>query len=211
MMSTARKGPGHEVYAGVATGHWPPAPDPQPLYNRRDQVAAQSDERPKLDADKAARLTDVARACKAAARAVVLYPGQHPAITATLGRIVQVTSPPALETSFAITVLPDRLLLDGREPPRADPSIGELAALLHSHLIGELVIRPGGDANAWRTFLLLLGRPPDTLRAEGGIARAWTTSGSPHLEVREINYAEVLRERDEGQTAAWEALVLNCL
>jgi hypothetical protein len=171
----------------------------------------QSDEHPKLDAGAAARLTDVARACKAAARAVVLYPGGHPAITATLGRIVQVTSPPALVGTFAITVLPDRLLLDGREPPRPDPSIGELAALLHSHLIGELLIRPGGAADAWRSFLLLVGRAPESVRAEGGIARLWAANGSHHIELREINYAEVLREREEGYAAAWETLVVNCL
>jgi hypothetical protein len=48
-----------------------------------------------LDAKDTARLTDFARACKAAARAVVLYPAGHPAIAATLGRIVQMTAPPA--------------------------------------------------------------------------------------------------------------------
>jgi hypothetical protein len=36
-----------------------------------------------LGAAETARLTDFARACKAAARAVVLYPGGHPAIAAT--------------------------------------------------------------------------------------------------------------------------------
>ncbi len=176
-----------------------------------DKAATPPAERPKLDAEQTARLTDFARACKAAARAVVLYPGGHPAIAATLGRIVQVTSPPALMGTMAIAVLPDGLLLDGREPPRADPSIGELAALLHGHLIGEILVRPGGDADAWRSFLLLLGRAPDAVRADGGIARAWTAVASPHLEVREINYAEVLKERDEGQAAAWESLITHCL
>ena len=36
-----------------------------------------------LDAAETARLTDFARACKAAARAVALYPSAHPAIAAT--------------------------------------------------------------------------------------------------------------------------------
>src|SRR5690242_2271138 len=97
-----------------------------------------------LAPEDAARLTEFARACKAAARAVVLYPDGHPAIAATLGRIVQVTSPPHLVADLKLTVLPDGMLLDGRAPARSDAAIGELAALLHSHLIGEILIRPAG-------------------------------------------------------------------
>src|SRR3989442_15066559 len=93
-----------------------------------------------LDAAATARLTDFARACKAAARAVVLYPGGHPAIAATLGRIAQITSPASLTAPLRITVLPDNLLLDERAPARADGAITELAVLLHSHLIGEIKV-----------------------------------------------------------------------
>ena len=49
-----------------------------------------------LDAAETARLTDFARACKAAARAVLLYPTGHPAIAATLGRIAHITAPASL-------------------------------------------------------------------------------------------------------------------
>ena len=38
----------------------------------------------------AVRLTDFARACKAATRAVSLYPDGHPAIVASLNRLVDV-------------------------------------------------------------------------------------------------------------------------
>jgi hypothetical protein len=44
-----------------------------------------------LSPEDTARLVEFARACKAAARAVLLYPAAHPAITATLGRIVETT------------------------------------------------------------------------------------------------------------------------
>src|SRR5439155_26166602 len=98
----------------------PPRPAPEPL-----------------DAADTARLMEFARACKAAARAVLLYPGGHPAIAATLGRIVQVTSLPQLAAPLRLTVLPDALLLDGRAAARPDAAIGELAVLLHGHLVGE--------------------------------------------------------------------------
>ena len=159
----------------------------------------------------AARLTEFARAFKAAARAVVLYPAAHPAIAATLGRIVSLTAPGSLTEPLRIGVLANGLLVDGKAPARPDPAIGELATLLHDHLIGELTIHPGGELDAWRAFLLLLGRPPDAVRAEGGIARLWTTMAGRHVEIREIDYAEVLRERKGGEAAAWDQVIANCL
>ena len=164
-----------------------------------------------LDAAATARLTDFARACKAAARAVVLYPAGHPAIVATLGRIAQITSPAALTAPLRITVLPDLLLLDDRPPARPDAAIAELATLLHGHLIGQLVVHPGGDVDAWRSFLLLLGRTPESVRVDGGISRVWTTMAGRHLELREIDYAEVLRERAGGEAAVWDRVIANCL
>jgi len=170
-----------------------------------------SDARPTLTTEEATRLVEFARACKAAARAVLLYPAGHPAIAATLGRIVQITSSAALTEPLVVTVLPDGLLLDERAPARPDGALTELAALLHSHLIGQLTVHPGGDVEAWRMFLLLLGRTPESVRTDGGIARVWTTMAGRHLELREIDYTEVLRERSGGQHAVWDRVVTNCL
>ncbi len=170
-----------------------------------------SDARPTLTTEEATRLVEFARACKAAARAVLLYPAGHPAIAATLGRIVQITSAASLSEPLVVTVLPDSLLLDERAPARPESALNELAALLHSHLIGQLTVRPGGDVEAWRMFLLLLGRTPESVRTDGGIARVWTTMAGRHLELREIDYTEVLRERTGGQLAVWDRVVTNCL
>jgi len=164
-----------------------------------------------LGAADAARLTDFARACKAAARAVVLYPGGHPAIVTTLGRIAHITSAANLSAPLKITVLPDGLLLDERAPSRPDTSLTELATMLHSHLIGQLIVHPGGDVDAWRNFLVLLGRSPESVRIDGGISRVWTTMAGRHVELREIDYAEVLRERSGGDSAVWNKVIANCL
>jgi len=174
-------------------------------------MADTSDAAKPLAPEQAAQLTDFARACKAAARAVTLYPMGHPAIAATLGRIVHVTSPTMLRAPLKVTVLPAALLLDGRAPARPDQAIGELAVLLHDHLVGELIVHPGGDAEAWRNFLLLISRAPDSVRSEGGIARLWTTMAGRHVELREIDYADVLRERSDGEIAVWETVISNCL
>ncbi len=174
-------------------------------------TSSPEDARDPLGPQETARLTELARACKAAARAVVLYPPAHPAIAPALGRIATLTAPAAMPAPLTLTVLPDGLLLDERTPARPDQAIGELASLLHAHWIGELVIHPGGGVDAWREFLLLLGRAPDAVRLDGGIARLWTTMGGRHLEVHEIDYAEVLRERPGGDAADWAAIVESCL
>jgi hypothetical protein len=49
------------------------------------------------------------------------------------------------------------------------------------------------------------------VRADGGIARVWTTLAGRHVEVREIDYAEVLRERKGGESAVWDRVIANCL
>jgi hypothetical protein len=164
-----------------------------------------------LAARDAARLTDFARAFKAAARAVVLYPDAHPAIATTLGRLAQLTSASHQTAPLRISVTADTLLLGGLPVSRPDPAVSELASLLHSHLIGEITVHEDGDQTAWRNFLVLLGRPPDEVRGEGGIARLWTTLAGRHIEIREIDYAEVLRERSAGTAASWQQIISNCL
>jgi HEAT repeat protein len=159
----------------------------------------------------AARLTEFARACKAATRAVSLYPADHPAITASLARLVDVTRRAVQAGPLTIAVLPSALLVDQRAPARPDPAVGELAALLHDHLVGELRIASPGDPQSWRAFLLLVGQAPADMQAQGGIARAWTATGGHHLSVREVDYAEVLRLRDAGMAAAWDTIIQHCL
>jgi HEAT repeat protein len=164
-----------------------------------------------LSPEDSARLVELARACKAALRAVTLYPSGHPAIGSTLGRIAQLTSAAALPLPLRLSVLPDGLRQDDRAPARPDPAIAELATLLHAHLVGELVIHPDGGVEGWRQLLVLLGRAPEEVRQEGGIARAWATLAGRHVEIREIDYAEALKDRSDGETAAAEAVIGACL
>ncbi len=161
-----------------------------------------------LPPEVATRLADLARSLKAAARAVGLYPPTHPAIRAATDRLLQAAREGG---ALAITVLPDTLLVDGRAVARPELAITEMAALLHEHLVGELRVDPQAAATEWQTLLQLLARSVEDIRAAGGIARALTTAGAHHLQVREIDYAEVLRERAGGGGASWAAIVDNCL
>ena len=64
-----------------------------------------------LPPDTGAALVEFARGCKAAARAVSLYPGQHPAISASLTRLVQATGRLTLYGPLQLHVRPDTLLI----------------------------------------------------------------------------------------------------
>jgi hypothetical protein len=159
-----------------------------------------------LPPEAAARLAEFARTCKAAARAVGLYPAAHPAIATSLERLARITATLTQQGPFRCEVVADNLLVEGMGSPKPDLAITELAELLHRHLIGRLTLNAGIDAQSWRTLLLLLARAPEEVRADGGIARLWATAGGPSIEIQEIDYAEVLREKLGGGAGVQEII-----
>ncbi len=167
---------------------------------------AETSSPPPLPPDVTAKFVEFTRACKAAARAVALYPGTHPAIGLSLSRLVQSAQRLADNTPFTLQVRANSLLFNGGAAPRPDPAIGELAEVLYRHTIGALTVNPAADANSWRTLLLLLARTPEDVRGDGGIARLWATAGGPSLDIVEIDYAEVLREK-EGEAATIDQII----
>ena len=164
-----------------------------------------------LSPEQALRLTNFARACKAATRVVALYPATHPAIQASLERVRESAERLRGGANATLTVLPDNVLLDGRAAQKPDPAIGELSLLLHSHLIGEMSLLGELTPTSWHAFLTLLARAPDDVRAAGGIGREWMAAGGGPIELRQIDYTEVLRERSGGLAADWDRLIANYL
>ena len=164
-----------------------------------------------MSAEQSAALAEFARCCKTAARSVSLYPATHPAIRGALGRVATAARRLTEAGEVTIAILPDLMVIEGKAPAKPDPAIGEFAEILHHRLIGELHIQGDADAAEWRALLLLLGRSPDELIAEGGIAKAWAASGHTHFALREIDYAEVLRERRGSEGAAWDRIIEFCL
>jgi hypothetical protein len=171
---------------------------------------AEADSKDPLSPELAAKLVDFARACKAAARAVALYPAAHPAIGVTLGRLVEAADKATVDGPFAMQIQPAGVLVGGAAMARPDPAIRELAELLHPHLIGGLKLNGGTDVETWRALLLLLARSADETRSDGGIGTLWSRSGGPSIELQEIDYAEVLRER-AGTAALIENVVAACM
>src|SRR5688572_12896334 len=168
-------------------------------------------QRQPMPGEQSLALAEFARACKAAARAVSLYPGAHPAIGVSLSRLVAAMRRLSGTGETELLVHPTTLMIGDRAPVRPDASIVELAELLHSRLIGTLRIDAAASPDDWRTLLLLLARPLEELLAEGGLHRIWTTTGRGHFEIREIDYAELLRERRGADGADWDRVLANCL
>ncbi len=163
-----------------------------------------------LGPDAASQLADFARACKAAARAVSLYPGNHPAIGVSLGRLAEMTARVTETGPYRLQVHASLLMVEGAVPARPDPAITELADVLYRHQIGGLTLNAGADAGSWRTLLQLLARAPEEVRGDGGISRLWATAGGPSIEIQEIDYAEVLREKS-GYAATIEKVIAAAL
>lgn len=173
--------------------------DPRPAQEARIAPAV-------LPAEAAARLVEFARTCKAAARAVALYPAAHPAIGTSIARLAEASARLTEQGPCEIQVRAEDLQVGEAHLPKPDPATTELAALLHGQAIGTITLNAGADAASWRTLLLLLARPADEVRADGGIAHLWTTAGGPSIEIREVDYAEVLRER-QGLAARFDTII----
>ena len=161
-----------------------------------------------LSPEMSGRLAEFAKACKAATRVVSMYPPSHPTIQAALARIAEANKQATMHGAFSITVLPDALLVNGRGLARPESFAAELAALLHQQLIGEMTLYDRLDNDAWHAFLMLLAKTPEEARALGGLKKAWEETGNKSIQLTEIDYAEILRERaGTGESASWDRIL----
>ena len=77
-------------------------------------------------------------------------------------------------------------------------------------MIGVVTLHSSPDPEGWLPFLNILGKSFDEVRAAGGVGRLWTATGQRHLELQEIDYADILRERAGDQESQWDAIIRAC-
>jgi hypothetical protein len=166
-----------------------------------------------LDSERGARLIAFARTCAAAVRAVSLYPAAHPSVAAALKRLVGCAGLVTANEALRVTVLPGTLVIDGRAPAKAEPALAELAAALHVHRVSGMTVHGAGEATMWQRLLGLIGRPMEEIREAGGIGHLWSESGGMAtaaylqcVEVREVDYERLLRNRSLGDALTLEEI-----
>src|SRR5262249_52526269 len=140
-----------------------------------------------------------------------LYPPTHPAIHVSLSRLADTAGRVTARGPVSVGVLPDNLLLDGSAVSRPDQAVQETGALFHDHMIGVLTMHSSPGPEGWMPFLNLLARPIDEIRAAGGISRLWAATGQRYLDIQEIDYADILRDRGDGQLSHWNDIIRACL
>ena len=155
----------------------------------------------RLPADLSQTLVEFARACRAAARAVSLYPPGHRTVDDAVLRLTEVARRAAGEAGLALDVMPAELRINGLAPDRDDSAVRELASMLHAQQIGGITLHANADRESWQTLLGLMSRSADDNRRDGGIALLWKTAGGPSIELHAIDYAALLREGHGGSLA----------
>src|SRR5207244_2398907 len=63
----------------------------------------------------------------------------------------------------------------------------------------------------WLPFLQLLATPIDEVRAAGGVSQMWAATAQRFLEIQEIDYADILRDRGAGEQSRWDDIIRACM
>ncbi len=167
---------------------------------------------PVLSAEQARAVAALSRAFLAATRIWAMYPPEHPAVRAAIGRFRD-TIGEALEAKVAsaISVTPDSLLVRGIPVQQDDQSIAQVAALLHGHGILEIGFDPAMPADAPAKLLAFVACTPGSFDEQGGVADAWQQRGHPAIRIAAVDYRKVLEDRDPEKSAprddVWRAIV----
>jgi hypothetical protein len=137
----------------------------------------------------------LARALAAAARTWALYPADHPAVGSALTRLGDTLRETTAGAGFAFAVTPRTLLVAGVPLPDDAPVV-ETARLLHDHDILQVTFLGDVPPAALQALLALLARSTDDLRQSGGPAPAWTAAGHPSIAIEQIDYEEILKDKE---------------
>ena len=153
----------------------------------------------------------LARALAAAVRNWALYPPEHPAVGAAVGRLAEALKVSTAGAAFAFGVTPTTLLVAGLPLPDEQP-VAEAARLLHDRDILSVSFLSDVPSEALQRFLNLLAMSSDELRAAGGPAEMWNSSGHAGIAIEQIDYEEILEDKDvaeplERRDDVWRSIV----
>jgi HEAT repeat protein len=171
----------------------------------------QANPAPALSPDLVKQSIALARALSAAARNWALYPPEHPAVMASVRRLAEAVTHGAGGGAFMFGVTPKTLLVAGLPLPEERP-VTEAARLLHERYVLSVSFLADLPVNALERFLKVLAMSPEDLRSAGGPAQIWNADGHPGIAIEQIDYAEILEDKDIAVPAdrkddVWRSLV----
>ncbi len=153
----------------------------------------------------------LARALSGASRNWALYPPEHPSVGSSLARLTEAIRQVTQGAVFSFVVTPDTLLVAG-VPLGDDQPVLDAAKLLHDRDILQVTFLGDVAQPAVEAMLRLLATDAETLRADGGPAVVWQTTGHNTIAVEQIDYRKVLEDRDvetplDHRDDIWRSLV----
>jgi hypothetical protein len=161
-------------------------------------------------------IASLARALVAASRAWALYPPEHPAVGAAVGRFSEAVAQATAGASLTLGVTPDALLVEGLDRSPTGGGLSEAAALLHDRDILHITFLGAVPPAALQRLLGLLALDTEARRARGGPAVAWQADGDAAILIAQIDYQKVLEDRDAPAEArrkddVWRAIARSIL
>ena len=145
-----------------------------------------------------ARVLDVARAFRSAARAVGFYPASHQTVVAALEQLTSAGRAATSGGPLCLTILPQAFLAGGVPMDSTETVVADLAAVCHRHGIGAVILDANATSASWHALLVLLARKPEEVRAAGGVQRQWKASRHRSPAILEIDFGALLRGQVGG-------------
>ena len=145
-----------------------------------------------------ARVLDVARAFRSAARAVGFYPASHQTVVAALEQLTSAARAATAGGPLCLTILPQAFLAGGVPMDSTETVVADLAAVCHRHGIGAVILDANATSASWHALLVLLARKPEEVRAAGGVQRQWKASRHRSPAILEIDFGALLRGQVGG-------------
>jgi hypothetical protein len=160
-------------------------------------------------------LSHLARALLAATRNWMLYPPQHPTVTAAVERLAGAIRDSSLGTILSIGITPQTLMIEATAADASQPGIAEASAFLHERDLLAMTFVGEVPADAIRALLQLLSLESTERRRRGGPAAIWQNEGHSSIALKQIDYGKVLA-REEGTVAEparrddlWRSIVMS--
>jgi hypothetical protein len=136
-----------------------------------------------------------------------MYPTGHPSLLPVVERmLLQLSDVLARRSALTLGVTTRQILVDGGATPEDHPVMSDLAARLHGHQLGALILRRGVDLEELASMLDLLSRDPVRGERPLGLLPTRDRPSWPHLQLLPVEYRalELAEHAGEGPLAVRE-------